>query len=68
MQTPERPTQLQASTAQSFLPSMLEGSQTAGADACDDGTQFGADDSGSPRSLVSRMLTIMMTAAMSMAM
>jgi hypothetical protein len=38
------------------------------ADACDNDTQLGADDSGSPRRLVSRVLTIMMTAAMSMAM
>jgi hypothetical protein len=38
------------------------------ADACDDDTQLGTDDSGSPRSPVNRIRTIMRTAAMSMAM
>jgi hypothetical protein len=38
------------------------------ADACDNDTQFGADDSGSPRRPVIRIRTIMRTVAMSMAM
>ena len=45
----------------------LEAAAVTDADACDDDTQLGTDDSGSPRSPVSRIRTIMTTVSMSMA-
>jgi hypothetical protein len=46
----------------------LEQSIQLGASCHDDDTQLGTDDSGSPRSPVIRIRTIMRTVAMSMAM